>query len=98
MGRILWTCVFALLLTACGPDTQERGGRGAKGSDPGVQLVKAEAGRVQKPDVTDEQVGDLVGGNNEFAFEMYDAAGEAGNGEGKVIFSPYSISLAFSLA
>jgi serpin B len=98
VGRILWTCVFALLLTACGSDTQERGGRGAKGSDPGVQLVKAEAGRVQKPDVTDEQVGDLVGGNNDFAFEMYGAAGEAGNGEGNVIFSPYSVSLAFSLA
>jgi hypothetical protein len=29
---------------------------------------------------------------------MYGAAGEAGNGEGNVIFSPYSISLAFSLA
>lgn len=98
MGRILWTCVFASLLTACSSDTQERGGRETKDPDPGVRLVKAEAGRVQKPDVADERVGDLVRGNNEFAFGMYGAAGEAGNGEGNLIFSPYSVSLAFSLA
>lgn len=36
--------------------------------------------------------------NNEFAFGMYGAAGEAGNGEGNLIFSPYSVKLACYLA
>lgn len=69
---------------------------GPEEPDPGVRLVKAEAERIRTPDVTDEQVGDLVRGNNEFAFEVYGAAGEAGGGGGNLVFSPYSISLAFS--
>lgn len=97
MGRILWTCVLVLLLAACGSDAPDREERGAQ--DPAVRLVKAEAGRVQAPDVTDGQVEHLVRGSNEFAFGMYGAAaGEAGNDEGNLIFSPYSVSLAFSLA
>ena len=98
MGRILCACVVILLLAACGPDTPDRDEQGAEKPDTDVRLVKADAGRVQAPDVTDEQAEGLVRGNNDFAFEMYGAAGEAGNGEGNVIFSPYSISLAFSLA
>ena len=98
MGRILWTCVLALLLTGCASDAPDRGEQRSEGADPGVRLVKAEVGRVRSPDVTDEQVADLVLGNNDFAFEMYEEAGEAGNGEENMIFSPYSISLAFSLA
>ncbi len=81
MGRILWACVLVLLLGACGSDTQERGARGTNDSDPGVQLVNSEAGRVQNPGATDEQVGDLAGGNNEFAFEMYGAAGKPREGK-----------------
>lgn len=94
MGRILWTCALVLLLTACGPDAPDRGGRETERADPEVRLIKAEAERVRSPDVTDEQVAELVGGNNDFAFEMYHEQGGTGN----LIFSPYSISLAFSLA
>ncbi len=94
MGRILWTCALVLLLTACGPEAPDRGGRETERADPEVRLVKAEAERVRSPDVTDEQVADLVGGNNDFAFEMYHEQAGTGN----LIFSPYSISLAFSLA
>lgn len=94
MGRILWTCALVLLLTACGPDAPDRGGRETERADPEVRLIKAEAERVRSPDVTDEQVAELVGGNNDFAFKMYHEQGGTGN----LIFSPYSISLAFSLA
>ena len=94
VGRILWTCVLALLLVACGADTQERGGREAKGSDPGAKLVRAETGHVQSPDVTDEQVAALARGNNDFALAMY----REHAGDGNLIFSPYSVSLAFSMA
>ena len=59
-----------------------------------MRLVKAETGRVQSPDVTDGQISDLVRGNNEFAFEMYREQGGSEN----LVFSPYSISLAFSMA
>lgn len=93
MGRILLTCALVLLLAACGPDAPDRGGQRETGrADPGVRLVRAEAERVRSPDVTDGQVAELVGGNNDFAFEMYHEQAGTGN----LVFSPYSISLAFS--
>ena len=94
MGRIIWTCMLVLLLTACGSDEPDLGGQRAGEAEPGVRMAKSEVSRVQSPDVTDEQVADLVQGNNGFAFAMYHEQGGTGN----VIFSPYSISLAFSLA
>ena len=94
MGKILWACVSVLLLTACGPDTPDRDEQGTERPDADVRLVRADARRVQAPDVTDEQVADLVRGNNEFAFEMYREQGGSEN----LVFSPYSISLAFSMA
>lgn len=94
MGRILWTCALVLPLAACGAEAPDRGGRETERADPKVRLVKAEAERVRSPDVTDEQVAELVGGNNDFAFEMYHEQAGTGN----LVFSPYSISLAFSLA
>ncbi len=84
----LATCV---LLAACGSD--ESGGEpGERSSE--VRLVRADVGRIESPDATEEQVARLVRGNNALAFEMYRAEG----GDGNLIFSPYSISLAFSLA
>jgi serpin B len=94
VGCILWTCVLALLLTACGPDAPERDEQGAEEPDADVRLVKAYSSRVQSSDVMNEQVADLVRGNRDFAFEMYCEQ----TGTGNLIFSPYSISLAFSLA
>lgn len=72
----------ALLPTACRPA-------------PGGQLVQADVPRVESPDVSDAQVAQLVAGSNAFAFDLYRAlvAGEDGN----LIYSPYSISLAFSM-
>ena len=71
MGRIIWTCMLVLLLTACGSDEPDLGGQRAGEAEPGVRMAKSEVSRVQSPDVTDEQVADLVQGNNGFAFAMY---------------------------
>ncbi len=59
------------------------------------QLVQADLPRLESPDVSDAQVAQLVAGNQAFAFDLYRtlAAGENGN----LIYSPYSISLAFSM-
>ena len=59
------------------------------------QLLQSNLPRVVSPDVTDAQVGQLVSGNNAFAFDFYHAipASETDN----LIFSPYSIWLAFSM-
>lgn len=92
MGRILSTCVAILFLAACGSEEPNAEKRGAGGS--GVRLVKAETGRVQPANAPEGQIAELVRGNNDFAFAMY---GEQG-GSGNLIFSPYSVSLAFSMA
>jgi serpin B len=59
------------------------------------QVVQADVLRIESPDVSDAQVAQLVAGNQVFAFDLYRAlaAGEDGN----LIYSPYSISLAFSM-
>jgi serpin B len=74
--------VAAVLSTACGPA-------------PGGQLVQADVPRLESPDMSDAQVAQLVAGSQAFAFDLYRAlaAGEEGN----LIYSPYSISLAFSM-
>jgi serpin B len=92
VGRILCACMVMLLLAACGSEEPNVERRGA--GESGVRLVKADTGRVQSPDVTDGQIADLVRGNNELAFEMYREQGGSEN----LVFSPYSISLAFSMA
>lgn len=87
---VLLTLLSCMLLAACG--SGESGPAGESGSE--VRLIRSELQRVEEPGVTGEQVAELVRGNNSLAFEMYRAEG----GDGNLIFSPYSISLAFSMA
>ena len=87
MRSILSIVVVALLLVACGSGE-------ADGSSSKVRLLKADTSRVESPDVSLKQVAKLVRGNNDFAFDLYRTEG----GEDDLIFSPYSISLAFSMA
>lgn len=81
--------VAALLLAACGSGEPRAEVSGSK-----VRLLKADTQRIGSSDTTEGQVARLVRGNNDFAFDLYRA--EAG--DGNLIFSPYSISLAFSMA
>jgi serpin B len=82
VSTLVCLAIAALLSTACRP---------ARGD----QLMQADVPRVESPDVSDAQVAQLVAGNQAFAFDLYHAlaAGEEGN----LIYSPYSISLAFSM-
>ena len=66
----LFVCVLPL---ACGPE--ESGSGGEPGSE--VRLLRAETQRIQVPDVTEEQVAELVRGNNAFAFDLYRAEAAA---------------------
>ena len=87
MRSILFISTVILLLSACGSN-------GRDAASPKVRLLKADTPRIESPDVGKAQVANLVGGNNDFAFDLYHSEG----GEGNLIFSPYSISLAFSMA
>jgi serpin B len=56
---------------------------------------QSELPRENNLDVSNEELMVLVGGNNEFAFELYR---EIRDGEGNLFYSPYSISLALAMA
>jgi serpin B len=62
---------------------------------PGGQVVQADVSRVESPDVSDAQVAQLIAGNQAFAFDLYHAL--AAVEEGNLIYSPYSVALAFSM-
>lgn len=59
------------------------------------QLIRADVQRSNAPDLGEQQVSNLVNGNNSFAFDLYHQAAAASSEN--LIFSPYSISLAFSM-
>ena len=87
VGGLLLLVLVGLLVVACGS-------REPEAASQQVRLLKAERERVESPDVGEEQLARLVGGNNDLAFGLYRAEG----GEDNLVFSPYSISLAFSMA
>lgn len=62
---------------------------------PKVELIRSEIPRVELPDVAEEQVGQLVAGNNAFAFDLYHTI--TAKDRQNLIFSPYSIWVAFSM-
>ena len=70
-GIFLTLAACLLLLAACGSDRP--------GSE--VRLMRADVERIESPDVTREQVAELVRGNNALALEMY----RAESGDGNVI-------------
>ncbi len=71
------------------------GERASNGPISEAQLVRADMPRIESPEVAEEQVAELVGGNSTFAFDLYRAV--ATQEQGNFLYSPYSISLAFSM-
>jgi len=60
----------------------------------GAEFVLSDKPRVTSPDVATSDLGDLVGGNSAFAFDLYQyLSGKEGN----LFYSPYSISLALAM-
>lgn len=88
-----------LLLTACGavetPATPTVEGLADEPATGAGVLVRASVARDESPEVSPATVGDLAKGNNRFAFDFYHQA--AGQSSENLIYSPYSISLAFSM-
>jgi serpin B len=104
MKRILFLLTAMILLVACAqsgaPGTAEPTSNGratptAQSADDDPNLVRSQVQRITSPDVTQDEVAELVQGNNAFALDLYHTVieGSAGN----LIYSPYSISLAFSM-
>jgi serpin B len=62
---------------------------------PQTEFVRSEAARIDNPDASTQQVAELVQGHNTFATDLYHAV--APRSYDNLIFSPYSIHLAFSM-
>lgn len=90
MKRLLILLTTMLLLTACG--AVETPAVPTTGTG---ELVRASVARDESPEVSPATVGDLAQGNNRFAFDFYHQV--AGQSSENLIYSPYSISLAFSM-
>lgn len=60
-----------------------------------IQVVRADAARVTRPDVPAQDLTELVQGNNGFAFDLYRALQEKENGN--LFYSPFSISIALAM-
>ena len=56
--------------------------------------LRSDLARVTTPAATDSDLAALVGGNSEFAFDLYHALGEK---EKNLFYSPYSISVALAM-
>ena len=74
-----------LLVTACVPDPQHKS----------VGLAKSNLPRELVPNVTETQVSDLAQANSVFAFDFY---AQIKDEYENIIFSPFSLSLALSMA
>jgi serpin B len=70
----------SLLLSACGP----RGG----------EVAASNFQRVTDPDAAPAELVELVAGDNDFAFDLYQAVRTS---DGNLFYSPYSISLALAM-
>ena len=62
--------------------------------EPG-KVAESKLERVSNPDVAASDVEQLAAGNTAFAFDLYQAVRSS---DGSVVYSPYSISLAFAMA
>jgi serpin B len=61
---------------------------------PGNKVAESKLGRVMNPAVPAPDLEQLVAGNTAFAFDLYQALSPS---NGNMVFSPYSISLAFAM-
>lgn len=74
---------LALVLAACQPGA------------PHVQLLQAEVRRIESPDMAETYIKQVAAGNNAFALDLFDLV--TAEKMGNLVFSPYSLTLAFSM-
>ena len=88
--------LFALLMvtaTACGNPGTETSTVESTVTTVSHEL-RSDKERARPADVDDEHLADLVGGNSNFAFDLYQNLRGA---DGNLFYSPYSISLALAM-
>src|SRR3990172_2047251 len=86
LGLLLVLVPITLIAVACGstaPATVRAG------------EARSDKERIAEPDVPEGDVAEVASGNNEFAFDLYQALREGE--DGNLIFSPYSISTALAM-
>ena len=83
MPTLVATMAMAMALGSCGSASREGG-----------QLVRSDKQRVATPQIPTDDLHELVAGNSDFAFDLYEQLrGEAGN----IFYSPHSISAALAM-
>ena len=88
IGTILFGLVGVLITGGCPSRDAD------KAVPPPGELVRSAKQRVTSPDVADADLREVVGGNSDFGFDLYQQVrGEKGN----VFYSPYSISIALAM-
>lgn len=86
-NRLLPAIILSIALLGCGQVSPP--------TAPETQEVRSAKTRVTVPLATDSELSDLVRGNNDFAFDLYQKLREAESGN--LFYSPYSISLALAM-
>jgi serpin B len=77
--------ILAVVLAACAPST---------GEDGSGKVLQSQTARNMNPVSPSEDMKELVGGNNAFAFDYYRSVRDQG---GNLFFSPFSISIALAM-
>jgi serpin B len=101
MKRFTLLTIIALLLAACAADMPAVDTPVADTpvvdapSSPGTDLIRVDLPRLTAPQVDEDHISQLAQGNNRFAFDLYHAI--RADSDENLIYSPYSISLAFSM-
>src|SRR5687768_15445567 len=85
---LLLTALFVLTLTAC--DSR----RPIINTAPDTGEVRARTERETAPVVPESDLAAIAEGNSQFAFDLYHQVAEP---DGNLIFSPFSISMAFAM-
>jgi serpin B len=88
----------SLLALSVGSLTTAVGCSGSSSSAPEVQTATSTDARDTQPNVPASDASQLETGNETFAFALYGQVARAGGSGGNLFFSPYSISLALSMA
>lgn len=68
---------------------------GGNSSSSGIATARSQLARATAPTAAESEIDTLVAGNTEFAFDLYRAIRQS---DGNFFYSPYSISLALTLA
>ena len=94
-NRLLPAIILSISILGCGKLPEVSPTAPPSTDTPATEEVRSEKTRVTVPLATDSELTDLVRGNNDFAFNLYQKLREEESGN--LFYSPYSISLALAM-